>query len=197
MKELHYSRNCEEISIYAFNKISTEGDYRFLVRNWDEYQVIEIDTVKAEDLWKSIFDEYCRLSDDNTIIMFYETHQDLIKLKVKQFSVYKLIEVFVTVRDQDMLEEFAKMFAKFGYPIDLSKGIIKEADRIAARLNFLNNAINAKQKEYDDLKGDDGEASSTPFLEQLVMVEKHTKRDNIDIKTTSAAKWIYILKSIK
>jgi len=195
MKNIRYHRNCDEISIYSFNKVSEDGDYRHLVKDWDEYEEIEIDEIVCENNWKVIFDEYCRLTDDNKIIMFYEVHQDLMKMKIKQYSIYKLIEVFITVTDDDIMIKFADMFEKFGYPIDLKKGIMPEAQRLTNRMKFYQNAINVKEKEYNDLRGEEGEA--TPFLQQDVSIEKHTGRNNIDIKKTSAKKWIYIVKSVE
>jgi hypothetical protein len=195
MKNLRYYRNCDEISIYSFNKISSEGDLRHMVFDWDEYSEVKINEELAEQNWKEIFDEYCKLTDDNKIIMFYDVHQDLMKMKAKKYTILKLLEVFTTVFEKDHQDQFLQLFKDFGYPMDLSKGINEEIDRIQKRMIFFQNAINIKQKEFDSLKGGEG-GEEMPFMQQVVQIEKATGRDNIDIRKTSAKKWIYILKSI-
>jgi len=194
MSELRYSRNCEEISIHNFQKISDSGDYRYIVPTWDEFEEIEVDEIKAENLWKDIYDEYCQLSDDNKIIMFYDTYNDLNKMQTKKALIQQLLLLFVGINDKEVFDKYNLVFTELGYPLLWEKGIEAEFKRITNAMRRFDNMINIKQSQLDSLKPEGG--PGTPFLEQVVQIENMRKMGAIDLRKTSAKKWIYILKNI-
>lgn len=184
METIRYSRNCDEITIYSFDQISSEGDLRNMVPLWDGYSDLSINEELAEEYWQDIFDEYCRLTDDNKMILYYDLIQDINKLKAKRIMMTNVIIIAQTVDNFKILSQYLKFIERVGYKIDITKGVDNELKRILKKVKFIDNIIRIKQSELNLLGSNE---ESSPLIQQVVTIENHLKRE-IDIRKMSVKK---------
>ncbi|MEN8122202.1 MAG: hypothetical protein ABFS35_17785 [Bacteroidota bacterium] len=192
MIRLHTS--CSTLSIYAFDKISDKSDLRYLVIGWNEFDKVNIDQEKANEIWQDIFNEYIELSDDNKIAMYYATLMEVSQLKARKYTVNKLLDRLVNITDKEMIDAYIFELNKWKFRINKDKPLKDEMVRMYAQLRATNNKINLKE---DELKNYKQEGESLSLTEQVVKLENATGRALIDPKTTSVEKWIMIIKNAK
>ena len=196
--EHKYSRNCDEIMLHNFTKISNTNDYRYLVIDWDNRSEIEIDQDVCEDLWKDIYGEYCKLSDDNKIILYYETLVDISNLLATKFVLENITTILSGKIDPILEVAYHVELSKMGVPPKEKEKREDYIVRISQYARFMTNKINVKNNELKSLKGDPEEGDVGMTLnDQIVRVEEITGRNLIDPKTTTVAKWIAIIKSLQ
>jgi len=190
---IRFHTSCSTISIYSFDKISETNDYRHLVVGWDEFEEIEIDQEEANDIWHEIYNEYIVLSDDNKISMYYITLSELSYLKMRKYTVSKLLGRLMNIEDKKVIDDYISELKEWKFRINKNKPLKDEMIRMYTQLRATENKISLKEEELKNYKTE-GEVVS--LIEQVVKLENATGRNIIDPKITSVAKWLMIIKNV-
>lgn len=168
-------------------------DYKYLVVGYDGYK----DTLTpqgAEQRWKDIFDEWVKLSDNNTLIYYYQLISEVTYLETR-FTVSKIL--LYQVYTQDMNEKTLDMYIealglwKYHYNKDADK--LLEIKRLLAQHRASANNLGNKKSELENMQMENTEDAQT-LEAQAVILEQITGKNNIDVHTTSVLKWIEIGK---
>jgi hypothetical protein len=196
MNETRYYRNCDEISVYNFYKVLETNNYAYLIVDYDDYQEVDFNEKEANELWISIYEEYCKLTEDNKSLLYFAVFQELLYLRTRfEVATILLRELSNGIKDDSARLNYIDSLRTWKYKINVDKPLEDELDRMVAQLKVSANKINIKQAELDELKVDDSEKLS--LIEQTVKLEQALGRNEIDLKRTVVSKYIALFKEVK
>jgi len=189
---IRYHTSCATISIYSFDKISETNDLKHMVIGWDEYEEIDIDQEKADELWKEIFNEYIVLSNDNKISMYYETVQELSNLKTRKHIVSIILDRIL--ENEKVLDDYIAILRTLGFYVNKANPLIDEVKKLRNQLRAADNKIRLTEDKLKTLK-DSGE--SMPLMKQVIKLEQALGKNMIDPRTTSVERWLFMYEEAK
>lgn len=193
-KGIHVYRNCSELSIYNFDMVYKSQDYRYLVVGFDGYKDIKLPK-NIESVWKSIFDEWVKLSDNNEIIYYYQLITEVAYLEIRYVVAETLLlQIYQREMDEKTLDTYIVMLKNWRYFYNKENNKTKELSRLFTQHNASRNKISIKQGELESLQKNNDVLEGSTLESQAVALEQVTGRNNIDPKTTSVLKWIEICK---
>lgn len=191
-----YYRNCEELPIYNFYKVLDKKDFSYLVVDYNAYDKIEPNE-ELISLWENIYEEYLRLSKNNTMLLYYETVSELLYLESRyEVAMTLLQQISMGRMDKNMLNAYVLELNKWNYILDIKKPLKDELNRLTMQLKQSENKIRLKQSIKKELEDGNKEIPMT-LVEQQVKLEQSLSRNEIDTKKTSVLKWIQLIKEVK
>lgn len=196
MSETRYYRNCDELSVYNFHKVLETNNYSYLIVGFDDYNLIEINEKEADELWSSIYEEYCKLTKNNKSLLYFAVFQELIYLKTRyQVARILLMQLSNGKNSEDFVLECIERLKEWKYKINKEKPLKDELSRMINQLKASENKIQMKQSELEDLNVDESEKLS--LIEQNVKLELALGKNEINTKTTSVSKYIALFNEVK
>lgn len=191
-----YYRNCEELPIYNFYKVLDKKDFSYLVVDYNAYDKIEPNE-ELISLWENIYEEYLRLSKNNTMLLYYETVSELLYLESRyEVAMTLLQQISMGRMDKNMLNAYVLELNRWNYILDIKKPLKDELNRLTMQLKQSENKIRLKQSIKKELEDGNKEIPMT-LVEQQVKLEQSLSRNEIDTKKTSVLKWIQLIKEVK
>ncbi len=193
-------KSCSTLSIYSFYKASLFNDLRYLIKDYDEdipsYESYKADKELAK-LLKDIVKQYTILTNDKKTmklkkmeyeIMFLTGRYNLITKVLGIYKECKMIEVLGILNDLEI-------------PFDETKPIGKQIDFAIQKSKGIKNKINIKQLNFKKLSGakdDDDKQDPNDIMASLdktaLLLETNLELGyRVDIKTTSAERWVNLL----
>ncbi len=162
MKNVTYSENSSQASLWQFKTVIETGDVRYLLilDNYDEFPECEIDVLS--DVWNKIYKEFSDIAGGNRADLYLVK---VIRLTTMQLDLHRhsiILDMVKVLPLPDVLEEAAKE----GYIIDVAN-FEKTFEKAYTRLMKLKREIdiNAKQKERDEEEKED--QSLEPLIADL------------------------------
>jgi len=196
MSETRYYRNCNELSVYNFHKILETNNYAYLVVGFDEYEKININEKEASDVWNLIYEEYCKLTEDNKSLLYFAIFQELLYLKTRfEVATTLLKQLSNGIDDKTVVLKYINALRVWKYKINKDKPLDEELDRMVNQLKASTNKIQIKQSELEDLNVNNSDKLS--LIEQVVKLELALGKNEIDIKKTVVSKYIALFKEVK
>ena len=196
MSETRYYRNCNELSVYNFHKILETNNYSYLIVGFDEYEKININEKEASDVWNLIYEEYCKLTEDNKSLLYFAIFQELLYLKTRfEVATTLLKQLSNGIDDKIVVLKYINALRVWKYKINKDKPLDEELDRMVNQLKASTNKIQIKQSELEDLNVNNSDKLS--LIEQVVKLEQALGRNEIDIKKTVVSKYIALFKEVK
>lgn len=191
-----YYRNCSELPMYNFSKILETNNYAWLIVGFDDYEIVEFDEKELSDLWTSIYEEYCKLTEDNKSLLYFAVFQELLYLRTRyEVAGLLIMQLSKGIDDEIVRLKYINALRLWKYKIDKEKPLIDELERMVNQLKASTNRINIKQSELDNLKVT--EKDKLTIIEQTVKLEQALGRNEIDLKRTVVAKYIALFKEVK
>jgi len=201
MDNLRLHRSCETLSIYSFHKIMESSNYCHLIIDWDGYSKIDFDIQKnfdeddLQDIWKGIYDEYCKLTNDNKSLHFYQLLEQVNYLEVRRYIVSNLIQQMVAnEKKEEILDLYIETLRQWKYIWDKNLVYHEAIFKLLKDLKASENKIELKKDELEKLKSSDEPMTLT---QQVVKLERALERNLIDPKITSVEKWIELMNQVK
>ena len=200
---LRYYKGCDRLSIYSFHQVLRTNNLRYLVIGADEYaedfETMEIDEDIASKHWTAIYDEYCKLSEDNKSLMYFGLCSELLYLetrfKISSMLLGQLIKRRID-EDDEVIELYLKELDGWKYKIDRDKDITDEINRMFVKLNQSKNKIRLKADEVDSYKPEDDNEPMT-LMDQVIALELALGKNKIEPKETSVDRWVGMIKNLK
>lgn len=188
-------RSCEEISIWNLNKIFTTKDLKFMFSNYEDIEHLEV-TEEIAANWESLYFEFLELLADPGMLLYYELSKDLQYLQSRFAITQQLLKIVFHRYAKDLnSDKYIAELRLWGFKINPNKDLLEEIARMTRQLKGSEVRIRIVEKELKDLKQVQGEPLS--LVTQGVKLELALGKDNIDLKTTSAAKWIVYYKELE
>lgn len=195
-KRTLYFRSCDDISLYNFHKVLETDNYAFMVIGYDGYDDIDFDEQTAKSHWGQIYNEYCKLSEDNKSILYFSVASELMYLETRYLLGAEFLKHLVKHLNEPVIVSMCiEELKKWKFVIDKDKDLDKEIQQGFKNLKGSKNKINLKKSELEQFKPDEGEGMS--LTEQIVKMEQALGRNEIDPKTTVVSKWIAMNKELK
>lgn len=184
-----YYKDCESLSIYTFHKILETGDYSLLLTEGT------LDSEELTRVWEDIYSQYCKLSEDNSSLMYFATASELLYLETRYNIGRVVAKQLIECRDiPKVVEVCASTLSKWEYPINLANDLDEEIEKVVVRIKQSKNKIDRKKTE---LEGYGSEEEPMPLVQQAVKLARGLSKDKIDVKTTMVDEWIYLMKELK
>jgi 6-pyruvoyl-tetrahydropterin synthase len=197
MEEVRFYAGCEELPIYNFHKVLETSNHAYLVQGWDFVGEIEIDEQVAQKKWEQIYNEYCKLAEDNRSLVYFATYSELLYLESRYHVAGVLLSQIVKrIGEPEVVDLYITELASWKYKINRQKPLNEELNRMYKQLKQSQNKIQLKKDELKAFTPEDEEGAMT-LTEQVVKLEQALKRNEIDPKRVSVAKWIALIKEVK
>jgi len=194
VKVIHVYRNCSELSIYNFDVAYKTGDYRYLLVDFDGYKDVKLPK-NIESIWKAIYDEWVKLTDNNTVSYYYQLITEVAYLETRYIVAEALLlQIYKRDMDEKTLDMYIEMLGNWRYFYNKKNNKIEELNRLFAQHTASMNKLGIKRSELKALEGENSSEGISTLEAQAVALEQVTGRNNIDPKTTSVLKWIEICK---
>lgn len=189
-------RNCEELSIYLFHKILDTGNMMFLVKGYDDGEQLK-HPIK-EDLnkvWEAIYTEYTDLTDDNQSLHYFKLKTRVVFLETRMYFVnFLILQMAERDMDEQTQKEYADAIREWDVPYVGDEKKISELEKAQRYIKLSTNELGIKKKELENMNSAE---KPVPLIKQVVMAEQALGRNQIDPKTTSVAKWVYMMDVIR
>ncbi len=177
------------------------SNYCHLIIDWDGYSKIDFDIQKnfdeddLQDIWKGIYDEYCKLTNDNKSLHFYQLLEQVNYLEVRRYIVSNLIQQMVAnEKKEEILDLYIETLRQWKYIWDKNLVYHEAIFKLLKDLKASENKIELKKDELEKLKSSDEPMTLT---QQVVKLERALERNLIDPKITSVEKWIELMNQVK
>ena len=194
-KQLRFYFSCDDFPIWNFHKIMETSDYSYLVIDWDGFEKLDIDQEKASERWGQIYNEYCRLTQNNKAITYYRNRQRLMWLETRVVVCGKmLVQMSMRNMREEMFFEYIKVLRNFEVPYPKD---VKDIKCIEDAGRFLKATKNQIELLRDEIKKMSEIGEYVPFEKELVDVEHALGKNEINPRTTSVSKWIQLINKIK
>ena len=193
---LRHYKSCNDIPVHNFFKVAESKELAYLYLDYDGYGEFELEDGIGE-VWSDIYEEYLKLSDGNSAILYYELIHDLLHLESRYTLVSTLLQqLAMGGMSDEMIDIYVLELKKWRYKIDRTKPLDGELSRMVTQLRGSENKIRIKKEEK--LKMEEvSEGDKMSLIEQQVKLEQALSRNEIDTKTTVMAKWIAMIKEVK
>lgn len=181
------NRNCEELSIYAFDKARSTSDLRWLVEGYTGREKIELPE-GIESIFNDIMNEYCELTGDNKSLQYYELVVEVSDLKLDFDISTALLGTLLTEMTKETRKEVVKELGHRGFLLNEGKPFNEEFERLERQLRQRRTKLNRKKSELEEFRNQDGEIIS--IHKQKINLLRITELREIDLKSTSVIEWV-------
>jgi len=192
---MYLYKDCSDIPIWNLQIIYKTNDYKYLVVGYDGYGEINIPK-GANERWNEIRNEWIKLMDNNTVAYYYQLINECVYLQTRYDLVKELLKnIFERDMDEETIDMYAEALAEWRYKWNKKQNKYNNLKRLLNDLKFSKNKIDLKVNELRTIKEENNfEGDDTSLEKQAVILEQITGKNNIDVKTTSAKKWLEIAK---
>ena len=200
--ELSYYKGCDRLSIYSFHMILRTNNLRYLVIGADEYaedfETLPINEELAAKYWATIYDEYCKLSEDNKSLMYFGLCSELLYLETRFKMTSMLLGQLIKRLDEsdEVIELYLKELDGWGYKINRDKNITEQINLMFVKLKQSQNKIRLKTDEVESYKPEDDDEPMT-LMDQVIALELALGKNKIEPKETSVERWVGMIKNLK
>jgi len=195
-KQVHFYKGCSDISIFNFDEIAKTNNYSYLVIGYDGYNEVDFDEIKAQELWKKIYNDFCKLSNDNTSLLYYELLNHLSYLKMRKLFVLALLNQLNFFKKSNSIKKlYFSELAEWGYKSDPKDTLKDKLEKMYRLVRANDNKIGLIESEIEFLKEDEQEPMS--LTKQAIKLEQGLDRNEINTKTTSVEKWLGLFDELK
>lgn len=190
-KKIYLYKDCSDLSIYNFDKIYKTNDFRYLVLGYDGYKDVEI-PINAGERWKNIFDEWVKLCNNNTMMYYYQLILEVAYLETRyKVSKTMLYQIYSRDMNEKTLDLYIEELKHWRYFYNKENDKKSEVKRLFDQRRASKNKLGLKKSELKEMQMEENQEEQT-LVGQAVILEQITGKNNIDVKTTSVAKWLEI-----
>ena len=194
---MEFYKSCRTLSIYSFNEIIKSNDFRFLIKDFDEYnseeiKLVGVDLEEAIEIFKEIVYEYSELTFNRNLLLNYKSQINIVKEEFRYSVTEKILNFYAESGDLDVLN----MLNNLEWKIDIEGDINLQVEDIVASMKKFRNKINILKLKYKDkFDGKSKDKKEEIFIDKLdseaISLEIALKISyQIDTKKTSVSKWI-------
>ncbi len=195
-KKVHFYKGCSDISIFNFDEIAKTSNYSYMVIGYDGYNEVDFDETMAQELWKKIYNDFCKMGNDNTSLLYYELLDQLGYLKMRKLFVLALLnQLKFFKKPGSILKLYFQELAKWRYKIDPKNPLVDELAKMYQLVRINDNKIGMVESEIKILKDDEQEPMS--LVMQAIKLAQGLGKENIDTKKTTVEHWLGLYEELR
>lgn len=179
--------NIDILPIYNFNKCF-KGDLKYMFK---DLNFIDSPVVKTQ--WNKLYNEYCKLTYNNTTLKYYRLVGELKFLENREIYVPVLLDLLTkTPKDDrgDIITELRKWKISVNKNTDLNK-------LFEVSIKVLNNSKNTYNRKLAELEAMNNKPKEVLSLQQQKAKLHKLLGINIDLHTTSVSEWLAYWEEVK
>lgn len=190
--DIRVYRSCDELPMYNFDKVKTEG-FKWLVYGYDGWGEVETPE-DIESIWGDILNEYAQLTENNTSLYYFELLADISDLQTRLTIVSALLyglesrwHTMAPDVKKDYIQELKdwRFYFNPASPKD-------EFDRMHGQIRAVETKIKIKEKELKDFETAQGKGNED--LNKIKVKIQRIIKMRVDLKITSVKEWLAIVE---
>lgn len=183
------NRNCEELSIYAFDKARSTSDLRWLIEGYTGREKIELPEGLGK-VFDDIMNEYCELTGDNKSLQYYELVVEVNELQFDYDVSAALLGTLLTEMTKETRKEVVRELGHRRFLLDDGKPFHEEFKRLERQLRQRKTKLNRKKSELEEFRNEEGDVIS--IQRQKINLMRTTDLKEINLRKTSVKEWVEI-----
>lgn len=190
--DIKYHKSCSTLPIYNFYKILDDGDLRFLIVGYSEFEADGVKvTAEAESALNIIIEEYSLLTANNEVNVSIGLQILVTEQEFERDTLVQILDIFKEFEDFDVLS----LAYEFGFDIKFDEDLEPQIEKIIKRIKALNNKIRINKSKYATRFKKATEEIKRNLDKEALMLEMNLKLGReINTRTTSVLKWINMLQ---
>lgn len=179
--------NIDILPIYNFNKC-VKGELKYMFK---DLNFIDSPVVKTQ--WNKLYNEYCKLTYNNTTLKYYRLIGELKFLENREVYVPVLLDLLTkTPKDdrEDIIEELRKWKISVKKDTDLTK-------LFETSIKVLNNSKNTYNRKLAELEAMNNKPTEVLSLQQQKAVLHRHLGININLHKTPTSEWVAYLNDLE
>lgn len=187
--------------IYNFNEIIKANDFRFLVKDFDEYEQEEFklgvnEVVEARSIFKELLYEYSAITANRHIMLKYNAEIKIEEESFRYLIIEKVLNNYVEHSDKDVLQLLNKVDVAF----DINGNIEAQVVKVISLAKRLKTKIAIMKIKYDErfnknIKARLKEEVIDNLEEEAIELGVAIKAQyQIDTRKTSVKRWVSMWK---
>jgi hypothetical protein len=195
--DIHLHKSCDTLPIYNFYKVVDTMDLNYLAIGYNDLNElnVKIDKELATKNWNAILSEYSELTANREVLANYEKQIEILYLETIIKSGEKILENYEEYGDIEIL----LLLNDFDYSFDEHKNIENQINMVIRKIKGYRNKVRILKSNYEQrFRKKDNEAKESNLTKDALSLELSLDIGReIDIRTTSVSKWIYMFDLVK
>ena len=204
MKVVRIHKSCSTLPIYNFYKCSLYSDFRFMIRDYDEYDdnvniKYKKDTKEFKDVFNILQKEYMFLNEDKRSLTMKKEEFRLLHLITRYDISYKILKLF----SETLAVEVLDLLNEFGIKYDAKDPSEQQIKAIESQLKVLKNKINIAKINFENKYGTKSEnISADEFMinldKEALDLETYLELGyRLDVREITIERWVNLKKMAK
>lgn len=195
-EKTHFYKGLSDIWIFNFDEIAKTSNYSYLVVGYNGYDEVEFDYIEAQKLWKKLYNDFCKLSNDNTSLLYYELLDQLGYLKTRKLFVLALLNQLKYFKKSNSIrKQYIFELSEWEYVIDPKNPLEDELKKMYQLVRANDNKIGLVESEIAFLKDDEQESMS--LVKQAIKLAQGLGKERIDTKDTTVEYWLELFEELR
>ena len=194
---LKYYINCDELSIYNYDKITKSGNLQWLVQGYEGRENIKIDVHKCEKLWSEIREEFfCKIATEKEFKSIWLTEE--VQYLVNRYRIVSVLLDGLTrnIVSEENRPEYLKHLNRWRFYISDKKSLEPQYQKLTKQLDASLITISKKQEELKAIN------ESAKTNEEINIYDQKLKlarllNIQIDLKNTCCTEYAALLKQAR
>lgn len=180
--------NCDDLSIYLFDKVVRTGDVGFLKEGHSENNILDkTEKTYLKDVFEKIMYEYTLLSGTKNLEMKVKSQISIKKLEVTILALESILDIYYKYNMPDILKSVTKID---GVRLDTKLNHKSQAKKLSKKAKLLTNKLNIKIIQFNK-KHKKEYVEQEPISETAISVSKILDlKYSISVKETSVSSWV-------
>lgn len=179
--------NIDELPIYNFHKCS-KGEFKYLFK---DKKLKESPLVSKT--WNNIYNEYCKLTYNNSVLRFYRLFGEIEYLKNLQIFAPVLLNLLTKTPKDDRVIIYEEL-KKWKIKLNINDSLDKQLEKGLKYINNSKNKLKRKEAELNEIK--DKPVKSYTLQQQKAKLHKALGVD-VNLHTCSVTEWLAYWDEVK
>lgn len=180
----------QDLPIYNFDKISSSGDLRYLLIDWDERSEPKVPSV-AENLWESILNQWYEKTLDSGSIVRLELENEVSFLETRMQIVRGLVQILNEENKAEVFNELIGWKVRFNSNKPL-KDLFEKFNKV---LRQMKSNLEIKYGELETISTQSNNSDNS-LIHQKISLQRGLGL-TIDTKKVPVDEWLILIDELK
>lgn len=153
---MEFYKTCKTLSIYSFNEILKDNDFRYLIKGFLEFEDDDDEekfklgveeTIEARGIFREILYEYSAITANRHIMLKYYAEIKIKEEEFRYFIIESILKNYEEFECEDVLEILNRIDIKFDIEGNIEQqilGVLIKAKRLRTKIALLKSKYNEK-----------------------------------------------------
>lgn len=153
---MEFYKTCKTLSIYSFNEILKDNDFRYLIKGFldfeddddeEKFKLGVEETIEARGIFREILYEYSAITANRHIMLKYYAEIKIKEEEFRYFIIESILKNYEEFECEDVLEILNRIDIKFDIEGNIEQqilGVLIKAKRLRTKIALLKSKYNEK-----------------------------------------------------